>query len=327
MGTGDGHKRAAPILAIIVPCYNEEDALPSTAPALLSLIDDLARKELCNEHSFIVFVDDGSKDRTWQFLHDLATTSRPRVRAVRLATNSGHQNALLAGLEYATNRSDASISIDADLQDDLDAVEKMLIKYREGDEIVLGVRADRSSDSAFKRGTATWFYKIMKLMGVNATPQHADFRLMSKAAMRNLAMFPEYHVYLRGYPHILHSRVSQVHYSRSLRLAGETKYPLGKMLSLAWNGITSFSIVPLRLISILGLIVFIVAAALSIYAVIAWFRGHVVPGWASLTAPLYALGGLIMLSTGVVGEYVGKIYMEVKRRPRYLLDTVEPSDE
>lgn len=314
-------------MAIVVPCYNEEDVLPLSAPKLVELIDRLAANGLCQPNSFIVLVDDGSRDGTWPLLQEMVKRYDGHCRALRLATNSGHQNALLAGLEYAAARSDASVSIDADLQDDLAAVETMLERYRNGDEIVLGVRSDRTTDSPFKKFTAGVFYRLMRTMGVVATPQHADFRLLSKTAMVNLQRFTEYHVYLRGFPHVLHSRISYVYYSRSPRLAGETKYPFGKMLSLAWNGITSFSVVPLRVIGILGASVFFISTVLFLYAVIARAGGDVVPGWASITAPLYALGGMIMLSIGVLGEYVGKIYIEVKRRPRYLLDRVEPSDD
>lgn len=319
--------RAPPILAVIIPCYNEQEMLPTTVPALEQLLDELSESGQCASDSFLVFVDDGSKDGTWSVLLAATKGSGGRLRAIRLAANSGHQNALLAGLDYATDRSDVSISIDADLQDDLGAVGQMIAKYRQGDEIVLGVRSDRASDTPFKRMSAGAFYSAMKFMGVDSVPQHADFRLLSKTAMKNLAQFQEYHVYLRGYPKLLHSRISTVEYSRAPRIAGETKYPVHKMLSLAWNGITSFSVMPLRLIGVLGGTVFAVATLLSIYAIVARIGGDAIPGWASVTAPLYALGGMIMLSIGVVGEYVGKIYLEVKRRPRYLLDQVEPSDD
>jgi polyisoprenyl-phosphate glycosyltransferase len=323
----DAKLREPPVLAIVVPCYNEQEVLPSTIPALMDLLKRLAAEGSCSIESFVAFVDDGSKDDTWSILTSASHLLEGKVRAIRLAGNSGHQNAILAGIEYATGKCDASITVDADLQDDLNAIDHMVAKYRSGDEIVLGVRSDRVSDTAFKRMTAGAFYAIMKFMGVDAVPQHADFRLLSSRAMTNLARFQEYHVYLRGYPKLLHSRISTVKYSRAARMAGETKYPLHKMLSLGWNGITSFSVIPLRLIGLLGGVVFVVAAMLSIYAVVARIEGAALPGWASVTVPLYALGGMIMLSVGVVGEYVGKIYIEVKRRPRYLLDRVEPSDD
>lgn len=319
--------RGAPIVAIIVPCYNEEEALGHTASHLLSLTNEMSVSGLIRAESYILFVDDGSKDNTWKIIHKLVRENPGRCRAIKLAVNSGHQNALLAGLEYASSRSDASITIDADLQDDTAAMVEMIQHYRSGSEVVLGVRSDRSSDSQFKKTSASIFYKLIGSMGVRVTPHHADYRLLSKVAMVNLQKFGEYHLFLRALPPLLHSEISQVFYHRAPRIAGNTKYPMRKMFALGWNGITSFSVFPLRVIGALGAFMFMASVALLLYALVAKVNGSVVPGWASITAPLYALGGMIMLSISVVGEYVGKIYIEVKRRPRYIIDKLELGDE
>jgi hypothetical protein len=235
---------------------------------------------------------------------------------------------LLCGLDYVTDHCDAAISIDADLQDDLAAIPMMIWEYRKGAELVLGVRELREMDTWFKRTTALGFYKFMRLLGVDLVENHADFRLMSSRALRNLRHFPETNLFLRGLPPLLHRKVATVTYRRNKRLAGETKYPLPKMLALAWNGITSFTVVPLRMISAVGGLVFLASLFMIAYAVIGVLTDKVLPGWTSVVIPLYLLGGLIMLSIGVVGEYIGKMFLEAKRRPRFLVDTVvgEPAD-
>jgi polyisoprenyl-phosphate glycosyltransferase len=316
-------RRSCPRLALVVPCFNEEVVLRTTIAELNRRLDTLIAASSCASDSYVTFVDDGSKDGTWPIIAAAVASAPNRVVGIRLARNAGHQYALMAGLAYVTDRSDASVSIDADLQDDLDVLEEMVSRYRDGAELVLGIRRSRETDTLFKRASASAFYKLLSFMGVDVIEQHADFRLLSSAAMRNLREFPEYHLFLRGFPNLLHHRVDYVHYDRHARAAGYSKYPIGQMLALAWNGITSFSIVPLRLISILGFLVFFVASALVVFALVARGVGEALPGWASITVPLYAIGGMIMLSVGIVGEYVGKTYTEVKRRPRYLVDQVE----
>ena len=309
-------------LAVVVPCYDESDVLGLTLPRLLSLVDDLQARENCSEKSFVVFIDDGSTDDTWGQIENVARQHPRRVRGIRLSHNVGHQNALLAGLEYVADKCDAAVSIDADLQDDLAAIPTMIREFRNGAEIVLGVRQSREVDPWFKRTTALTFYKLMRTMGVDLVENHADFRLMSARVLRHLKEFSEYHLFLRGLTPLLHHRVVTVACKRAPRTAGSTKYPLGRMLSLAWNGITSFSVVPLRMISFPGGAAFAGSLVLATYAFLSALTGNTLPGWASITVPLYLLGGLIMLSVGIVGEYIGKVFLEVKRRPRFLVDAV-----
>ncbi|MCB1735058.1 MAG: glycosyltransferase family 2 protein [Gammaproteobacteria bacterium] len=316
------------ILAIVVPCYNEEAMLGITVPGLLNALDGMIESGLCAMQSYIVLVDDGSRDATWHLIEDAATRYPGRVRGVRLASNVGHQAALLSGLDYATGRCDAAVSIDADLQDDVTVIARMIEAYHCGAQMVLGVRECRATDSWFKRNTAEGFYRLMGAMGVEMTHNHADFRLMSDRVLRNLREFSEINLFLRGLPRLLHKEVVTVSYRRAERVAGETKYPLRKMLALAWNGITSFSVVPLRMISVMGALVFLVSLVLSAYALFGFLSGSTLPGWASVVIPLYLLGGLLMLSIGVVGEYVGKVFLETKRRPRFLVDQIvgDPDD-
>jgi glycosyltransferase involved in cell wall biosynthesis len=314
--------RPPPRVALIVPCYNEEMLVDSTCTTLLLQLDELIAQDLCTQNSYVLFVDDGSSDATWAAVEKLAAAFPRKVRGISLATNSGHQFALIAGIDFAVARSDVSISLDADLQDDPAVIAEMIAAYRSGAEIVLGVRRTRKADTLFKRLSASGYYKLLRFLGVNTVAQHADFRLLSRSAMQNLRKFPEYHLFLRGFPKLLHNRIAIVPYDRAPRLAGNSKYPLLKMLGFAWTGVTSFSVVPLRIISFAGAAVFLISVVLFIYAIAGWLSGSVVPGWASITAPLYALGGMLMLSIGVVGEYVGKVYEEVKRRPRYLVDRV-----
>ncbi|MCG8992290.1 glycosyltransferase family 2 protein [Laribacter hongkongensis] len=309
-------------IAIVVPCYNEGEMLGISVPRLVSLIDDLVVSHGCSPHSYIVLVDDGSGDDTWNLIESAAERYPVRVRGLRLSCNVGHQGALLSGLDYVSDRCDAAVSIDADLQDDLAAIPRMIQELRKGAEIVLGVRVSRKVDTWFKRNTALGFYKFMRLLGVDLVENHADFRMMSNAVLRNLRLFSETNLFLRGLPSLLSSKISTVSYERAERIAGETKYPLRKMLALAWNGITSFSIVPLRLISAVGGGVFLLSLIMSIYAVFGMLTGKALPGWTSIVLPLYLLGGMLMLSIGVVGEYVGKVFMETKRRPRFLVNKV-----
>jgi polyisoprenyl-phosphate glycosyltransferase len=309
-------------LAIVVPCYNEVEVLGTTIPRLLNLLDELKSHHGCSSESFVLFVDDGSRDDTWLQIKTAAALHHQSVRGLRLACNVGHQGALLAGLDYVTDKCDAAVSIDADLQDDLAAIPRMIMEYRNGAEIVLGVREAREVDGWFKRSTAIGFYKLMRIMGVDLGENHADFRLLSAHVLRSLKNFSECNLFLRAFPPLLHMNTATVTYDRLERLAGESKYPLRKMLSLAWNGITSFSVFPLRLVTYVGAIVFVGSLVLVFFSLIQALRGLTVHGWASITLPLYMLGGLIMLSVGIVGEYIGKIFLEVKRRPRFLIDSV-----
>jgi polyisoprenyl-phosphate glycosyltransferase len=309
-------------LAIVAPCYNEAEVLPISLPKLMVLLDELVSMHGCDPESYIVLVDDGSKDATWKLIESAARSNASRLVGIKLSRNAGHQYALMAGLTYATGKCDAVISIDVDLQDDLSALPRMIAAYRNGAEIVLGVKESRADDPFTKTLTALLFYKIMRWMGVDLIENHADCRLMSSRALNNLAQFPEYFIFLRGLQPLLHSSIETVSYKLTPRPAGESKYPLSKMLALAWNGITSFSIAPLRLISFVGALVFLISLALALSALLKAMTGETLPGWASITVPLYLLGGMLMLSIGIVGEYVAKIFLEVKRRPRYLIDAV-----
>ena len=315
-------RRVNPVIAIVAPCYNESLVLPTSIPRLLNLLDSLRADHGCSAESYAVLVDDGSRDNTWQQIAEAAGAFPGRIRGVRIARNVGHQYALLAGLEHVTGQCDAVISIDADLQDDLAALPRMVDQFRNGSEIVLGVKESRVADPMLKKLTATLFYTGMRWMGVNLVENHADCRLMSALALRNLACFPEYLLFLRGLQPLIHSRITTVHYGISARVAGESKYSLRKMLSLAWNGVTSFSVAPLRLISLMGAVVFSISLMFACYALSKALLGETLAGWASITVPLYLLGGMLMLSIGIVGEYVAKIFMEVKKRPRYLIDEV-----
>jgi glycosyltransferase involved in cell wall biosynthesis len=307
-------------LSIVVPCYNEEEALTETARRLTAVLDDLQGKGLVSAHSEIVFVDDGSRDATWALIEELSAKTPP-IRGVKLARNYGHQNALLAGLFEA--KGDAVVSIDADLQDDTAAIETMVIAHRQGADIVYGARHRRLTDSAFKRATAEGYYKLLALLGVNIVFNHADYRLLSRRALAALAEFGESNLFLRGIIPQLGFPSTIVYYDRGERFAGESKYPLKKMLALAWQGITSFSAAPLRMITGLGMVVSFASFGMAGWAAIAHFlMDSTVPGWTSIVVPLAFLGGVQLLSVGIIGEYLAKIYMEVKRRPRFLIDKV-----
>lgn len=306
------------ILYIIVPCYNEEACLDETTRQLQAKINSLVKAKMISPKSKIVFVDDGSKDKTWE----LISRKNKSVIGIKLAHNRGHQNALLAGLMYAKDHCDISISIDADLQDDVNAIDEMIKEYNNGSDIVYGVRSERKTDSFFKRTTAQGFYKTMTLMGVETVYNSADFRLMSKRALSALSEYSEINLFLRGIVPTIGFKTSTVSYSRSKRFAGESKYPLKKMLSFAWDGISSFSTKPIRLILGLGIIVFLISLFVLLYSIVAKMLGHTVDGWTFTVCSIWLLGGIQMLALGTVGEYIGKIYAEVKHRPRYIIEEI-----
>lgn len=303
-------------LAIVVPCYNEEEMLTISSETLRGVLKNLMDKGKIGQDSFVLFVDDGSKDNTWSLI-EAEHEKYQQVYGLKLAGNVGHQFALTAGLTVAKDMCDISVSIDADLQDDIAAIEEMVDKYHEGKDIVYGVRNDRSSDSFFKRTTAQGFYKIMGAMGVKTVYNHADFRLMSKRALEQLSKYEENNLFLRGMVPLIGYETDKVYYERKERVAGESKYPLKKMISLALNGITSFSVKPISFITFLGIMIIIFSILAAIYAVASYISGHVVAGWTSLILSIWFIGGVQLLSVGLIGMYIGKIYIEVKRRPRY----------
>jgi glycosyltransferase involved in cell wall biosynthesis len=304
-------------LGIVIPCYNEEEVLPETVKQLTALMQEMEQEQLIDSGSAIWFVDDGSKDKTWSLIENYVGTNR-YIRGLKLARNRGHQNALLAGLENATG--DVLISIDADLQDDIYVIKAMMQEYHKGIDIVYGVRKAREQDTVFKRMTAEGYYHLLGKMGVNIVFNHADFRLMSRRAIESLKQYEEVNLFLRGIIPTIGFPSSVVEYDRAARFAGESKYPLKKMLALAADGITSFSAVPLRLIAALGFIIFLLSVGLSVWVFfVKLFTNHAMPGWASSVLPMYLLGGIQLLSIGVLGEYVAKMYMETKKRPRYFI--------
>lgn len=309
-------------LAIVVPCYNEEEVLKIASEVLRGVLDDLITKGKISGDSFLLFVNDGSRDRTWELIEEEHALYPSRVLGVKLAGNVGHQFALTAGLITAKDLCDVMVSIDADLQDDVAVIEEMIDKYREGCDIVYGVRKERKTDSFFKRFTAQTFYRLMKLMGVKTVYNHADFRLMSRRAVEEFSRYRETNLFLRGMMPLLGYRTDSVYYDRKARVAGESKYPLKKMLALAFDGISSFSVKPITLILGIGLFIVLASFLALIYALISYCTGHVVPGWTSLILSIWFLGGIQLLALGIVGQYIGKIYMEVKQRPRYNIETV-----
>ena len=309
-----------PRVAIVVPCYNEQAALPATAEVLDQLLTSLESSGAAAAGSTLCFVDDGSRDATWQLITELSG-GKSSVTGLKLSRNFGHQGAVLAGLLECD--ADVIITIDADLQQDPQAIADMLQKYGEGFDLVLGVSADRSSDSFGKRVTAECYYRLMRMLGVNIVFNHADYRLMSRRAVEMLREYSETNLFLRGIVTLLGLKSTIVKYERRARTAGSSKYPVRKMLSLAWEGITSFSIVPLRIVSVIGLVISLLSLAVTVYALyVRLVRGDFVPGWASTVVPMYFLGGIQILCLGVIGEYIGKLYLEAKRRPRYLVETV-----
>jgi len=307
-------------LSIIVPCYNEGEVLKETSIKLLSLVDRLIESSKIDNNSIIYFIDDGSKDSTWSIIEDLASKHNS-IKGIKLSRNRGHQNALLSGL--FTAKGDVLVSIDADLQDDTDVIEKMIDEYQNGNEIVYGVRKERNTDTVFKRVTAEGFYKIMYMMGVDIIFNHADYRLLSRKAIEHLKNFKEVNLFLRAMVPLIGFKSSSVYYDRAERFAGESKYPLTKMLSFAWDGITSFSVMPLRIITAMGFLLFFASLVMSIWVLgIKLFTDSAIPGWASTVLPIYFIGGIQILSIGIVGEYIGKIYMETKQRPRFIIEKV-----
>ncbi|KAF5054901.1 putative glycosyltransferase YkoT [anaerobic digester metagenome] len=303
-------------LAIVVPCYNEDSVLESTNESLLNVIDKLTKERKIDSTSFILYVDDGSEDNTWAIISQ-NTKENNIVFGLKLAANVGHQNALTAGMLAAKDYADIIISIDADLQDDIEVIQEMIAKYHDGNDIVYGVRNDRSSDSLMKRVTAGVHYKAMKLMGIRTISNHADFRLMSKRAVDHFSNYQETNIYLRGMIPLIGYKTDCVYYERKKRIAGESKYPLWKMLSLSFEGITSFSIRPISLVFVLGLLIVLCSIGAALYAFASYMLGRVVPGWTSTILSIWFIGGVQLLSIGLIGTYVGKIYMEVKHRPRF----------
>lgn len=315
--------RGCPVTYFVLPCYDEEAVLAHTAEVLLAKYRGLVRDGAIAASSRILFVDDGSKDGTWGIIRRLHESEPDVFGGVRLAHNRGHQNALLAGLMEARRQGcDAAISMDADLQDDVDAADEFVRLYREGDEIVYGVRSARDKDSWFKRTTAEAFYRLFAWMGAETVPDHADYRLMGAEALDALSEYHEVNLFLRGIVPTLGYRTGKVYYERGVREAGESKYPLKKMISFAVQGITSFSTKPLAFVTGAGLLSIVVSLGMLVYALVSFVSGHVIPGWSSIMFSLWFIGGLIMLSLGIVGEYVGKIYMESKHRPRYRIETL-----
>ena len=305
-----------PVLYIVIPCYNEEKVLPMTSGLFRDKLEFLIRNNKISPDSRILFVDDGSKDNTWDIILKLSLENR-YFAGVQQSRNRGHQNALLAGLMTVKDLCDAAISMDADLQDDINAIDEMVEKFKEGNDIVYGVRSSRETDTFFKRTTAQGFYKVMDHLGVKTVYNHADFRLMSRRALEGLSEYREVNLFLRGIVPLIGYKSDVVYYERAERFAGESKYPLKKMLSFAGEGITSFSTKPMKMITWLGVIVFLVSIVMLIWSIVGFFLGTTEPGWASLMVSIWAIGGLLLLSVGIVGEYIGKIYLETKHRPRF----------
>ncbi len=314
-------------LYIVVPCYNEEEVLPETARRLREKLEQLMGEGKISPQSRVLFVNDGSRDSTWSVIQGLHRDC-PLFSGVDLSRNRGHQNALLAGLMTAKDRADMVISMDADLQDDIHAVDAMVDKFHEGCDIVYGVRSSRARDSFFKRTTAEGFYRVMNFLGAETVFNHADYRLMSRRALEGLAQFREVNLFLRGIVPLIGYNAGYVAYERGERFAGESKYPLKKMLSFALEGITSLSTKPIRYITLLGFLVFLVSILMLIYSIVRWAHGDTVIGWASVICSVWAIGGLILLALGIIGEYIGKIYLETKARPRFLIrEVLEERDE
>ena len=306
-------------LYVVVPCYNEEDVLPETAKQLLAKIENLSGSGKISPDSRIVFVDDGSDDRTWELISMLHSENR-FFRGIKLSRNRGHQNALLAGLFTVSSECDAVISLDADLQDDVNAIDEMIDKFNEGCDVVYGVRDSRETDTFFKKFTAEGFYKIIKCMGADIVFNHADYRLMSRRAIEGLLEFKEVNMFLRGIVPMIGYPCDKVYYKRRERFAGKSKYPLRKMIAFAWEGITSLSTKPIKLITILGLIIFIVSIIMLVYSLVRYFTGATETGWSSTFVSIWAFGGLQLLAIGIIGEYIGKVYLESKERPKFIIE-------
>ena len=316
------------ILYIVVPCYNEEEVLHETSKRLEKKLNQLIGQNQISKNSKVLFVDDGSKDKTWQIITELHEQNQI-FSGLKLSCNKGHQNALLAGLMTAKDLSDVTISLDADLQDDIEVIDQFIEKYKQGCDIVYGVRSARDTDTFFKKTTARGFYKLMEIMGVSIQKDHADYRLMSKRALQGLEQFDEVNLFLRGIVKLIGYKSDVVYYKRSSRFAGKSKYPLKKMLNFACDGITSFSVKPIRLVTALGFIIFVVSLIMLIYFFIIKLLGRTETGWTSLVGSIWLLSGIQLLSLGIIGEYIGKIYKEVKSRPRYIIEQIidENSDK
>ncbi len=308
-------------LGLIIPCYNEEAVLHETTERIFALVEELIAQGEIDDQSFVCFVDDGSTDKSWEIL--LALKQKyAALRAIRLSRNFGHQNALIAGLMQCKDDADALISLDADLQDDIALIAQFVTKYKEGYDVIYGVRSNRESDSHFKRKTANIFYAFQRFMGIESVEHHADYRLLSRKALQALAEFKEVNLFLRGIVPLLGFRSCSIYYTRSARFAGETKYPLRKMLLFALDGITSFSVRPLRFITMVGFFFFLLALGGIFWVVIEkYLLGNTVQGWASTLLSIYLIGGIQMMSLGIIGEYIGRIFQESKARPRFIIDS------
>lgn len=310
---------ASPRLGIVVPCFNEQEMLDVTIRQLSAVLDGLIEKNKISSNSCVILVDDGSKDSTWDIISHNAKANES-VCGIKLAGNVGHQNALMAGLSEAIKFCDVTISIDADLQDDVNVIEAMIDKFNSGIDIVYGVRDSRATDTFFKKNSALMFYKLMNSLGARTVYNHADYRLMSRRAVEKLLEFSERNLFIRGIVPLIGFKTDTVTYDRKARLAGESKYPLTKMLSFAVNGITSFSIRPIRLIFTVGLIMLVITIAIALYTLLAYFGGRAIQGWTSIMLSLWFIGSLVLISLGIIGEYIGKIYVEVKNRPRFFIE-------
>lgn len=309
-----------PRLTIVIPCYNEEEVLPLSSKEILNVLLRLIDKNKVSEDSNILFVDDGSEDKTWEIIEQLNESDKNYFNGIKFSRNFGHQNALLAGMTTAVEYSDAIVTIDADLQDDINVIEKMVDSFSNGNDVVYGVRNNRDSDTIFKRKTALGFYRFMEKIGVKMIPNHADFRLMSKRATETLLTFKESNLFLRGMVPLVGYRADKVFYSRNERAAGESKYPLKKMISFAMEGISSFSVMPIRFVRNLGLLTIIIGIFYSIYTITQKYLGNTEVGWSSITMSIWLLGGIQLVSLSIIGEYIGKIYSEVKHRPRFIIE-------
>lgn len=317
----ESRQRMSDILYIVVPCYNEQEVLPETSKRLFDKMTALREQQKIDEKSRILFVNDGSKDATWRLIEELCAKS-PRYAGVNLSRNRGHQNALLAGIATAVPHADMIVSMDADLQDDINAMDEMIAAYQAGNDVVYGVRSSRQKDSFFKRNSAQLFYRLMKLLGAEIVYNHADYRLLSKRAAEALLSFDEVNLFLRGIVPMVGFQSTTVTYERGERFAGKSKYPLGKMVTFALEGITSLSVKPIRMITAGGLLVCVVSLLMLIKAFADYFSGNVEPGWTSVIISIWVLGGLQLFAIGIIGEYIGKTYMETKERPKFIIESV-----
>ncbi len=313
-------------LYIVVPCYNEQEVLSETSKRLKEKVEALIEQQKIDAKSRIMFVNDGSKDATWFLIQELCEQSSIYA-GVNLSRNRGHQNALLAGITAAVEHADMIVSMDADLQDDIDAMDRMIDAYHEGNDVVYGVRSSRKKDSFFKRNTAQFFYRLMKFLGAEIVYNHADYRLLSKRAAKALLSFDEVNLFLRGIVPMVGFKSTTVTYERGVRYAGKSKYPLGKMLTFALEGITSLSVKPIRMITVGGLSVCVISLVMLIKAFVDYFSGNVVPGWTSIIISIWVLGGLQLFAIGIIGEYIGKTYMETKERPKFIIESVLLKEE